>query len=162
VLSTPATAAGLAQDPSGSTEKENLTAFEGYWVSSAGKIDNGVATLYDDPADNAAIEFIGVNGTGFDPSSFHTKVAGMLSGAGVAADLSSTDPGPHGGQALCEAPSPTSTLDNSVEVTCMWMTSTTIGGISARMNGGSGAPTIPVTAFGDLMRKIRLDVEHAK
>jgi len=64
-LSTPATAAGLTQDPSGSTEKENLTAFEGYWVSSAGKIDNGVATLYDDPADNAAIEFIGVNGGGF-------------------------------------------------------------------------------------------------
>lgn len=110
-----------------------------------------VSGIYNDPADDAWLVVIGVNGSDFNSTHLVTSVKDSQPGVAIgdAASTSIAEPataGPHGGTALCQQTSMTiDTVDGAISSqtgTCYWMTPTTFGVVSLITKVGS-----PITAF---------------
>lgn len=157
VISNPPTAGGFSRTSvDAKVPQQYLSTYRDAFAPLGGKIDNLVFAGYDDTADHGTIALVGINGSGFDPSSLQAKVASLSTSSGA---WSTTDPGANGGQAVC---SPGRPEDNSGS-SCAWMTSTSIGMISVNPKDETGGlPVVPESRLADIMRKIRPDVEHAR
>lgn len=128
---------------------------------------NQVSAVYEDRTDLLYSVFAGVNGSGFDPSSLraklwqppHTQDNGT---ARVTTSWDDTDPGPHGGTAICKE-TLTQTGMLAVEATsCYWMSPTTFGEVFVIQDPHAQRIVYDQTAanIGPLMRTVRGAVEH--
>lgn len=126
-----------------------------------------VIAVYDDRPHGLYLIFAGYNGSGFDPArmqaAYQTAPVTTEDGTGnrMVIDNLTIDPGPHGGTAGCNSAMAQTAIATTEATLCSWMTTTTMGSISAYPN-----PEHPnVTAVGPdvmakTMRNLRDQVEH--
>jgi hypothetical protein len=123
--------------------------------------------VYDDEADDAWIVFVGVTGSGFVPD----KVTALsrqvpttrTDGTGdvITSSWPAEDPGPHGGQAVCNEQLLQSGGLAVEGGDCLWMTATTFGAVSMypKNDGKSWDFGWSAAKQAQIMRSIRSGVE---
>ena len=180
VLSTPSAIDGWAlTTPTSSTEqqlRQGLSQAEQLVGEPAG---TPVTGMYDDTADQMWVVFVGLNGSGFDPSRLATAAeAAPVSTMDAIGDRLSTSwvtgvsGGPHGGETDCqqtlEAQAGLSTYSATGLATtgsaCFWMTATTFGVVTVypqqdRSDWDFGYTGKQMDGF---MLKVRAAVEHLR
>ncbi|GAA1979932.1 hypothetical protein [Kitasatospora viridis] len=127
-----------------------------------------VRATYDDQADGAWVFYSGLNGTGFDPNRLHDALTHpAISGDNGAGDHTSfsyadTDPGPHGGRAICDSLLVRNAFLTTMATTCSWFTPTTAARVTLVIKGDGTNTKIGFTAadVGPVMRAVRADVEQ--
>lgn len=168
VLAAPAVAAGY---PQGQPSAELVQQVNGDVAQNAKKLGlsgTPVHAYYDDRADGAWIFYNGVTGTGFDPSSLHDALdkapAVTEDGAGdrITTNAVDTDPGPHGGRAICNTMLVQNVMLTTAVTTCSWFTTTTAAEVTLVIKGDGTNTKIGFTAddVAPIMRAIRADVEQ--
>ncbi|MFI9273283.1 hypothetical protein ACIGXM_21560 [Kitasatospora sp. NPDC052896] len=168
VLTTPATAAGYQQ---GQPAADLIQQYDTDMQQSTRKLGisgTPVHAYYDDQADGAWIFYSGLNGTGFDPDKLHDALdqlpATRDDGAGDRMTTSAldTDPGPHGGRAICDTTLVQAGLLTTAATTCSWFTTTTAAGVTLLLKGDGTNTKLGFTAtdVAPIMRAVRADVEQ--
>ncbi|KJK59183.1 hypothetical protein [Saccharothrix sp. ST-888] len=168
-LGTPGSAGGYAFHQATGASEQKMSTEEQRITGLLGISGTPVRALYDDAAENEWIVFIGVNGTGFDPSRLHARLwqppITRPDGSGNRSTLSwqDADPGPHGGRAICSEELLQSGAMAAENSACMWMTPTTFGEVSFYPKGFSDRLLKGFTTADavNLMRGIRADVEQS-
>nr|AUV64171.1 hypothetical protein [Streptomyces citricolor] len=129
-----------------------------------------VKAVYDDRADGAWIFYSGVNGTGFAPDKLHDALEQIPvtsdNGAGdrVTTNAVDTDPGPHGGRAICNSVLVRAGLLTTMATTCSWFTPTTAAGVTLVLKGDGSTTKLGFSAddVAPVMRAVRADVEQRR
>ncbi|GAA1253418.1 hypothetical protein GCM10009665_50110 [Kitasatospora nipponensis] len=167
-LGTPASAGGYAFHQPSEQSRRQLADAAQQSARQLGLSGTPVQALYDDPADNQWIVFIGYDGTGYDPAHLHAALwqqpVTRLDGTGdrVTVSWQDSDPGPHGGTAICRQELMRSGALAAENTACLWLTPTTFGEISFVPKGFSDRQLRGFTAadVGALMRTLRGDLEQ--
>ncbi|MBC3839241.1 hypothetical protein GXW82_00610 [Streptacidiphilus sp. 4-A2] len=170
VLTAPPVAAGY---PQGRPSAELVQQVDGDVQQNAKRLGlsgTPVHAYYDDRADGAWIFYNGVTGTGFEPDHLHdlldTTPAVTEDGAGdrITTSAIDTDPGPHGGRAICNTMLVQNTMLTTAVTTCSWFTATTAAEITLIIKGDGTNTKIGFTAadVAPIMRTIRADVEKVQ
>ncbi|QHC27523.1 hypothetical protein [Streptomyces sp. HF10] len=170
VLTAPQTAAGY---PQGQPSADLVQRVNSDLQQSAKRLDvsgTPVHAYYDDRADGAWIFYSGVNGSGFDPDRLHDALdqppAVKEDGAGdrVTTSAADTDPGPHGGRAICDTYMIENTMLATAATTCSWFTPTTAGAVTLVIKGdGTNTKTgFTATDVAPVMRAIRASTEKPR
>ncbi|MDH6143679.1 MULTISPECIES: hypothetical protein [Kitasatospora] len=167
-LTAPQTAGGyqLGQPPSQTTQLVNSDL--GQDAKLLNLSGTPVHATYDDQADGAWIFYSGLNGSGFDPDRLHDALTHPVTtgndGAGDHTTFSyaDTEPGPHGGRAICDSLLIRNAFLTTTATTCSWFTPTTAARVTLVIKGDGSNTKIGFTAadVGPVMRAIRGDVEQ--
>lgn len=178
VLSTPSSINGWALiTPTSSTEQKMQQGLSQAEQLVGGVTGTPVMGLYNDTADQMWVVFVGLNGSGFDPSRLATaaEAAPVNTMDAIGDRLSTTwvtgvSGGPHGGETDCqqtlEAQAGLSTYSAtglaSTGSACFWMTGTTFGVVTmypqpSRTDWDFGYTGEQMDGF---MLKVRAAVEH--
>ncbi|MCO5998528.1 hypothetical protein [Actinoallomurus rhizosphaericola] len=126
-----------------------------------------ISAVYEDKADQLYAVFAGLNGSGFDPATLHAKLwrppqTQVVGTARMTSSWEDTDPGPHGGAAICNQTLGQSGMIAAEGTSCSWMSTTTFGVVFLRQPRGARQIFYNQTAanIGPIMRKIRAAVER--
>jgi hypothetical protein len=137
-----------------------------------------VGAVYDDAQDDSYIAVFGVNGSGFNPADVQdvkTESSEAALPRGSVVLWPRVDPGPHGGDDLCQFMTVASSVnlgmggDSAVatqQTDCYWMTTTTFGAVYFLDKGdlkvsGNSEQITPAIA-GPFMITVRNAVEHRR
>jgi len=168
VLSVPDSVMGLSRiQPPAATLKTIMATLQ----QAAGPLgvanNTPVVGVYDDPQYDVYVVVAGYNGTGFDPAKLTAAESAPpsfenVNGTRFTDNHVTIDPGDHGGTAGCSSTLGQSGGMAAESTACMWMTTTTFGGVSyvpkpdlRQMVYGTGPDKL-----GPVMRTIRAQVEH--
>jgi hypothetical protein len=181
VLSTPSTVGSWTlTTPSSNTQQEMQQGLSQAEAVVGGKLSGTpVMGLYDDSADQVWIAFVGLNGSGFDPSTLATAAQALprtetddLGDQMTVSWVPNVSGGPHGGQTDCQQAlakqaglDPADLAMVAMGSACFWMTPTTYGAVSIYPQAGS--MNIPVQGYNGqqmdaFMLKIRAAVEQSR
>lgn len=167
VLAPPAQIDGYQRYQPPTSQQQAITSQITSDAAELGVTGTQVSAVYEDRADLIYGVFAGVNGSGFDPASLHAKLwqpphTSDNGTARVTISWDDTDPGPHGGAAICKQ-TLTQTGMLAVESTsCYWMSPTTFGEVFVIQDPHAQRIVYDQTAanVGPLMRTLRAAVEH--
>jgi hypothetical protein len=133
-----------------------------------GKARHAVAAFYDDPATstdpNTGIQvvFDGATGSLGNPAGLIARLRAdpnlVTTLPGAIVTWHEVAPGPHGGRAACGDVTDPAVSALARVPFCAWQTTTTFGQLTLLPNA-LGPLTMTADALGDLMRRMRLDVE---
>lgn len=166
-LTAPQVAAG---HPQGQPPADMVQRFDADMRRNAGRLSVSgapVRAYYDDRADGAWIFYTGVTGSGFDPDHLHDALnqlpAAHDDGAGdhVTTSAIDTEPGPHGGRAICDTVLVQSGVLTTAVSTCSWFTATTAAGVTVIPKTDGTGTRLGYTAadVAPIMRAVRAEVE---
>ncbi|MFJ5122537.1 hypothetical protein [Kitasatospora sp. NPDC088548] len=170
VLSAPPVAAGYRQGQPPADLIQKVDSDAQLYAKRLGVTGTPVHGYYDDRAQGAWIFYSGVTGSGFDPDRLHDALnqppATRNDGAGdrISTNAVDTDPGPHGGRAICNTVLVQNAMLTTAVTTCSWFTATTAAGVSLIIKGDGTSTKVGFTAadVAPVMRAIRADVEHPR
>ena len=181
VLSTPSTVSGWTlTTPTSSTQQQMQQGLTQAEAVVGGQLSGTpVMGLYDDSADQVWIAFVGLNGSGFDPSKLAAAAQALprtetddLGDQMTVSWVTNVSGGPHGGQTDCQqALAKQAGLDPddlamvAMGSACFWMTPTTYGAVSIYPQAGS--LNVPVEGYNGqqmdgFMLKVRAAVEQPR
>lgn len=167
VLSTPVGIDGYPRYRPTASQQRAITQQVTADAAELGITGTQVSAVYEDRADLLYSVFAGVQGSGFDPTSLHSKLwqpprTQDNGTARVTLSWEDTDPGPHGGAAICKQ-TLTQTGMLAVEATsCYWMSPSTFGEVFLIQDPHAQKIVYDQSAatMGPLMRKLRAAVER--
>ncbi|MFE9428490.1 hypothetical protein ACFYNO_36720 [Kitasatospora sp. NPDC006697] len=168
-LTAPQTAGGYPQGRPPAATTQLVDSGLGQNAKLLGLTGTPVRATYDDAADGAWVFYSGLNGSGFDPDRLHDALTHPVTtgddGAGDHTTFSyaDTDPGPHGGRAICDSLLVRAAFLTTTATTCSWFTATTAARVTVVIKGDGSNTKIGFTAadVAPIMRAVRADAERS-
>lgn len=177
-ISMPDSLLGYPRVTPNSSQQQQIDADWKLDTDQLGVSGQSISAVYDDVQDDYYLIVLGVNGSGFNPGNLHNLKPPPAPSLpepddSLTQEMVPVDPGPHGGDDMCDYVSTIMHMDTSFmgrttvvdeETGCDWMTTTTAGGFifinkgDQKLSGKNGSITPTVAA--QVLIQTRDAVEH--